>query len=153
MAMGRRAVVPALGQISAGYGGRSSCGTESPSAEALRRRGGGQLRRKLSSVPAVSQRRDRTGSSGEASGRGICGRAARVVFAGTTTGRRNALRTATGRRHEGRWRTVHPRGCGGSRMGGGGSGAEAPSARATLPARNLGTKTGRQVDRSEWLLA
>ncbi len=119
MALGWRAVVSALGQVSAGYGDRGSCGAEAAAAKALRGRSGSHGPGELSSLPALSQCRDRTRRSREACRGGVYRRAARALFAGTAAGRRIALRAATGRRHEGRRGTVYPRGRGGSRMDGG----------------------------------
>ena len=102
---------------------------------------------KLSSLPALSQRGDRARRSRQACRRGVYRRAARALFARTAAGRRIALRTATGRRHEGRWGPVYARGRGGSRMGGGRSGTQAPSPRSPLQARHLGAETGRRADR------
>ena len=117
VALGWCAVVSALGQVSARNGDRGSCGAEGAAAEAFPGRSGIYRKGKLSSLPALSECRDRAGRSRQACRRGVYRRATGALFAGTAAGRRNALRAVAGRRHEGRRRTVYARGCGGSRMG------------------------------------
>ena len=57
MALGWCAVVSALGQVSARYGERGSCGAEAAAAEALRGRSGSHGPGELSSLPALSRTR------------------------------------------------------------------------------------------------
>ena len=95
MALGWCAVVPALRQVSARNGDRDPCRAEAAAAEALRGRSGSPGPGELSSLPALSQRGDRTRRSRQACRRGVYRRAARALFAGTTAGRGIALRAAT----------------------------------------------------------
>ena len=73
MALGWRAVVSALRQVSSRYGDRGCCGAEAAAAEALRGCSGSHGPRKLFSLPALSQRSDCTCRSRQACGEEFIG--------------------------------------------------------------------------------
>ena len=154
VALGGRAVVPALRQAAARDGRRGARRAEAAAAAALRRLGAGRpagptiLRFRLSpnSAVALAARVKRVGKE-------FVGDQRELYLVDHQPGRGDAVRAAPDRRHGRRRSALHPRGRGRGRVGGGRSSPEDPPSRPALQAGELGSQGGGRAHRGGRRLA
>ena len=144
LALERRALVPALREISSRDRRRSAGGAEAAAGEAVRRfrsiDGTGQLLA-FSSFPA---RRGCARCSRKASRQGIHWRPGGAVHVRRAARCRGAVRATAQRCDDRRWSALHPRGCGRGGLDRDRSGAEASSQGSPVQARHMGSEGGRR---------
>ena len=147
VALGGRAVLPALRQMPGADGDRDSGRAEGAAAAAVRRLYARLQSFKLSAVSPLAAFGHRARRPHQAHRQRIRRRLARTFVGRRAYRRRIGLHAAARRRHGGRRRAVHPRGRDRGRLGGGRSGSQDLPAGSPLRAPKLGAEGGRRADR------